>query len=95
MKTGSRKESATKFVKGSVVSLDLEAVKKDPLHLKPRVVFAPTATEFAQSVRHTEDLPASDHARERAGPRLQLQLRRKTGWTRKKLNVPDNLTVSM
>ncbi len=39
----------TKFVQGSIVSLDLEAVKKDSLHLNPSVVFAPTASEFVQT----------------------------------------------
>ena len=36
-------------------SLDLEAVRKDPLHLKPRLVFAPTAVEFFQDLATTRN----------------------------------------
>jgi len=36
------------FAAGSVLSLDAEEVKKDSAHLKPTVVFAPSAQEFVQ-----------------------------------------------
>ena len=85
----------TNIVQGSVVSLDLEAVKKDPLHLKPTVVFAPTATEFAQSVDTTKNhllITTLEHVQGRA---YSYSLDATGSWTRKKLDVPDNLAVSI
>jgi prolyl oligopeptidase len=78
---------------GSVISLDLEAVKKDSLHLKPVVVFAPTATEFAQGVTKTRDrliLTTLDNVQ----GRVYTYARAANGvWTRKRLPVPDNVAV--
>ncbi len=85
----------TKFVQGSIVSLDLEAVKKDPLHLKPTVVFAPTATEFAQSVDTTKNhllITTLEHVQGRA---YSYSLDATGAWTRQRLAVPDNLAVSI
>jgi prolyl oligopeptidase len=83
------------FAQGSVVSLDLEAVKKDPERLKPSVVFAPTAVEFAQGVRLTADrvlLTTLENVRGRA-----YICTRNAGaeWTLKKLDVPDNMAVGV
>jgi prolyl oligopeptidase len=81
------------FVQGSVVSLDLEAVKKDPLHLKPTVVFAPTAQEFEQQFASTRNhliLTTLDNVQGRA----YVYTRSKNGdWTRKRLPVEENQTV--
>ena len=88
-----------KLVQGSVVSLDLEAMKKDPLHLKPVVVFAPTATEFAQRVATTKNhliLTTLENVQGRVytySPGAKGTATRT--WTRKKLDVPDNRTVSI
>jgi prolyl oligopeptidase len=85
----------TRFVQGSVVSLDIEAVKKDPLHLKPTVVFAPTATEFAQSAETTKDRVLLTTLENVQG-RLYICTHGVTGvWTRRKMDVPDNRTVSI
>jgi prolyl oligopeptidase len=84
-----------KIVQGSVVSLDLEAVKKDPLHLKPNVVFAPTATEFAQRVATTKNCLLLTTLQNVQGRLYSYALGPKGAWTRKKLDVPDNLTVSI
>ena len=40
---------ATKFTQGSLVSVRLADVLRDPAHLNPVVVFAPTADEFLNS----------------------------------------------
>ena len=91
--------AATKYVQGSVVSLDLEAVKKDPQHLSPRVVFAPTATEFEQAVATTRNhllVSTLDNVQGRAySYSFNSGGVAQSAWTRKKLNVPDNLTVSI
>jgi prolyl oligopeptidase len=82
-----------KFLQGSVLSLDLNAVRKDPMHLKPSVVFAPTAQEFERSVALTKNhllLTTLDRVQGRA----YFYTAEKSGeWTRKKLDVPDNQTV--
>ena len=85
----------TKFVQGSVISLDLEAVKKDPLHLKPDVVFAPTATEFAQEVATTRNHLLLTTLKNVQGRVYICTFGAKGVWTRKKLDVPDNRTVSI
>jgi prolyl oligopeptidase len=94
-------EGATqKIAQGSVVSFDLKAVEKDPLHLKPQIVFAPTAQEFEHSVASTRNyllLTTLEHVQGRAYACHWT----KTGgpgtgkWTKTKLQVPDNLTVGI
>ncbi len=85
----------TKFVQGSVISLDLEAVKKDPLHLKPRIVFAPTAVEFAQSVDTTKNHLLLTTLENVQGRAYVYSLGAKGVWTRKRLDVPDNRTIDI
>jgi len=89
-------EGATSSLKqGSIVAIDLDAAAKDPVHLKPVVVFAPTAQEFAQQVattRHHLVLTTLENVQGRAS----VYTRGKDGqWTRKKLPVPDNQTVGV
>jgi prolyl oligopeptidase len=83
------------FAEGSVLSLDLAAVEKDPVHLKPTVVFAPTDKEFEQQVASTRNhllITTLDHVQGRA---YEYSRSRTGAWTRKKLEVPDNLTVGV
>lgn len=80
---------------GSVLALDLEAVKKDPAHLKPTVIFAPSATEFVQGVAATRDHLLLTTLENVQG-RVYAYTRGANGqWTRQRLSVPDNLTVSI
>jgi prolyl oligopeptidase len=80
---------------GSVVSLDLAAAKADPVHLKPTMLFEPTAQEFAQQVATTKNhllLTTLEHVQGRA----YVYTHGKDGkWTRAKLPVPDNLTIGI
>jgi prolyl oligopeptidase len=87
--------ASTKFVQGSIVSLDLEAVKKDPLHLKPTVVFAPTAIEFAQSVHTTKSRLLVTTLENVQGRAYSYALSPSGSWTRQKLAVPDNRAISI
>jgi len=84
-----------KLVQGSVVALDLEAVKKDPLHLKPRVIFAPSATEFAESVSATKTRLLVTTLENVQGRLYSYTPGANGSWTRTKLSVPDNQTVSV
>jgi len=82
-----------KIAQGSVVALDLAAVEKDPLHLKPTVIFAPTAQEFEQWFSTTKNhliVATLDHVQQRA---YVYTLGGGAHWTRKPLPVPDNLTL--
>ena len=59
----------SKIAQGSVIALDLAAVEKDPVRLKPAVVFAPTAQEFEQWFVTTKNhmiLGTLEHVQQRA-----------------------------
>jgi prolyl oligopeptidase len=87
--------SSTTLPQGSVVSLDLEAVRKDQAHLKPTIIFTPTTEEFAQDVSVTRNhliLTTLDHVQGRA---YVYTGEAKNGWTRKKIDIPDNLSVGI
>src|SRR5579862_3486174 len=85
----------TELVMGSIISLNLEAVKKDPRHLKPSVVFAPTAREFAQSVDTTKNHLLLTTLENVQGRVYVCVLGAKGSWTRKRLDVPDNRAVDI
>jgi prolyl oligopeptidase len=80
---------------GSIIALDLAAAAKDPDHLSPVVVFAPTSQEFEQAVATTRRhlvLTTLDHVQGRAYVYTHA---RDGQWTRKKLPLPDNLAVGV
>jgi prolyl oligopeptidase len=82
------------YVKGSVLSLDLKATEKDPIHLKPTVIFAPTATEFQEGLDGTKNhllLTTLDNVQGRA----YVYTHSEGKWTRKRLPVADNSTVGI
>ena len=87
--------SAKSFVQGSLVAIPLEAAQRDPEHLKPTVVFAPTTQEFLQQVAVTKNhvlLTTLEHVQGRA----YIYTRAANGsWMRRKLPVPDNQTVGI
>ena len=86
---------AKSFAQGSVVSLNLAALTRDPEHLRPTVVFAPTAQEFEQQLAITKNhaiLATLDHVQGRA----YVYTRAHSGlWTRRRLPAPDNQTVEI
>ncbi len=60
------------IAQGSVVTFDLTALEKRPDHPEPRVMFAPTAQEFAQDVAITKNHLTAYHSRTCAGTCLCL-----------------------
>jgi prolyl oligopeptidase len=83
-----------KVAQGSVVALDLAAVEKDPVRLKPTVVFAPTAQEFEQWFSTTKNhmvLATLEHVQGRA---YVYTLGSDGKWIHQRLPVPANLTIS-
>jgi prolyl oligopeptidase len=83
------------IAQGSVVSVDVKAATADPLHLKPTILFAPTAKEFAQDVSVTKNhvlLTTLENVQGRA----YVYTRGKDGtWSHVRLPVPDNMTVGI
>ncbi len=87
---------STKFVQGSVVSLDLEALKRDPAHLRPIAVFTPTAREFVQDVDTTKSrllVTTLENVQGRAY--VYTHDSSDNSWRPKRLDVPDKLSVSV
>jgi prolyl oligopeptidase len=87
--------SKKQYAKGSVIALDLAELNQDTTHLKPTVVFAPTAQEFEQEVSITRNhllLTTLDHVQGRA---YEYTPSKSGAWTRKQLAVPDNQTVGI
>ncbi|MBV8818653.1 MAG: S9 family peptidase, partial [Acidobacteriaceae bacterium] len=85
--------STTKVPKGSVVSLDLEAVRRDPRNLRPTVIFSPTAVEFEQETRATKNHLLVTTLANVQGRVYSYTLGANGAWTREKLSVPENTTV--
>jgi prolyl oligopeptidase len=83
------------IAEGSVISIDVKAATADPAHLKPTILFAPTAKEFAQGVAATKNhllVTTLDNVQGRA----YVYTHSKDGkWSRVKLPVPNNLTVGI
>jgi prolyl oligopeptidase len=84
-----------KLPQGSVVSMDLAAVRKDPQHLKPTVVFSPTATEFVQAVDSTKTRLLLTTLENVQGRLYSYTPGPNGTWKRTKMNVPDNLSVGI
>jgi prolyl oligopeptidase len=83
-----------KIAAGSAVALDLAAIEKDQTHLKPVVVFAPTAREFEQDIEVTKNYLILTTL-ENVQPRAYLYVRGSDGnWTHKRLPVADGLTIN-
>ncbi len=79
---------------GSIVELKLADVLKDPAHLKPSPIFTPTAQEFVQEASTTRDhllLTTLEHVQ----GRVYIYTPGAHGWTKKRLPVPDNMSVEI
>ncbi len=82
-----------KISQGSVVALELAAVEKDPVRLKPTVVFAPTTQEFEEWFGTTKNhmiLATLDHVQQRT---YVYTVGNNGNWMRKPLPLPANLTI--
>jgi prolyl oligopeptidase len=83
------------FKQGSVVSMNLKDLERDPANPKPAVVFAPTTVEFAQQVEVTKNrliLTTLEHVQGRA---YAYTPGADATWSRVRLSVPDNQTVDI
>jgi prolyl oligopeptidase len=85
----------TTFKQGSILAINLASLEQDAMHLKPTVIFAPTAKEFAQSTDTTKDhllVTTLDNVQGRAYVYTPTA---GGSWDRRKLPVPDNQTVEI
>ena len=79
---------------GSLVEVKLADVLRDPGHLSPQVVFAPSAREFLQTTRVTPHhllLTTLDNVQGRA----YLYSPGAKGWTSKRLAMPENSAIAI
>ncbi|MEO7029242.1 MAG: prolyl oligopeptidase family serine peptidase [Acidobacteriaceae bacterium] len=82
------------FKQGSLLAMDLKAVLADPAHLKPSIVFEPTAQEFLAATSTTKTrllLTTLNHVQGRAYAYTPTP----GGWTKKRLDIPENVAVSV
>ncbi len=86
--------AATTYVQGSLLSVHLQDVMRDPAHLRPAVVFAPTATEFLDEVETTRDrlvVTTLNHVQGGGYSYAHTENR----WVRQALPVPANVSVTI
>ena len=83
------------YPQGSVLSLNLPDVRRDPSHLKPTVIFTPTKKEFEQDAQVTKNTLILDTLDNVQGRAYVCTVDSRGRWQRKKLPVGDNLDVSV
>ncbi len=83
------------YAAGSVVAMDLASLMKDPMHSSPAVVFAPTATEFYQSMFATRNRLLITTLENVQGRAYAYSVSNDGKWTAKKLPMPDNRAVGL
>jgi prolyl oligopeptidase len=82
------------YTAGSLVELKLADVLKDPAHLQPAVIFAPSAQEFLEGTGMTHDrllVTTLNHVQGRA----YVYTPSPSGWTHERLAIPENVTVGI
>lgn len=82
------------FKQGSLLDVKLKDLVRDPAHLKPTIVFAPTKQEFIEGAATTKTrllVTTLDNVQGRA----YIYTPTAAGWTKKPLDVPPNATVGV
>jgi len=83
------------FPAGSLVSVDLAAMRADPEHLKPTLVFAPGPRESLQEVETTKS-SAVVVTYENVRGRAYVYTPEASGaWNRRRLDLPDDASISI
>jgi prolyl oligopeptidase len=86
--------AGTTFHAGSIVSVPLAAMLANPAKLAPTLIFAPGPRESVGNVAATHDeliVTQLDNVRGRA----YVYTPHTSGWTRTKLDLPDNLSIGI
>ena len=87
-------EGQRSFKQGSLLALNLKDILADPAHLKPNVIFEPTATEFLGQAQTTHGhlvVTTLNHVQ----GRVYVYTPGDETWTRKPLPVGENLSVEI
>ena len=83
------------FAQGSLVALNLDALASDPAHLKPTLIYQPGPRDSLDQAAATTDrliVTTLDNVRGRAFVYTPVA---GGGWTRVKLDLPDNATIGI
>jgi prolyl oligopeptidase len=83
------------FPAGSVLAVDLAQLKADPAHLKPTLVYAPTAREALQSASSSKGVLLVDTLDNVRGRTLLFTPGPNGSWKRSSLKLPDNSSVGI
>jgi len=84
-----------KFTQGSLVSVRLADALRDPAHLKPTVVFAPTADEFLDGEATSRSRLIVGTLKHVLGQAYVYTPTGKNGWSRQPLDVPANSSINV
>lgn len=84
-----------KFTEGSLVAVRAADVLRDPAHLHPTVVFAPTADEFLDGYATTKSRLLITTLQHVLGRAYVYTPAGKDGWTHTALAIPDNSSVDV
>jgi prolyl oligopeptidase len=80
---------------GSVISLAADAIEKDPSHLRPSILFSPSATEFAQEVACTRNRVVLTTLENVQGRAYSCGLGTAAKWNCRKVDIPAHTSVSI
>jgi prolyl oligopeptidase len=83
------------FTQGSLLAVRVSDVLRDPAHLNPAVVFAPTADEFLDGLATTHSRLIVSTLKHVLGQAYIYTPEGKDDWTRRTLDVPANSSVEV
>jgi prolyl oligopeptidase len=90
-----KRTAAPTLPQGSLVSLELFAIASDPQHLRPELVYAPSAREAFQEAGATRGhllVQTLDNVNGRA---YSYKPEPHNHWSRRQLDLPDNISVNV
>ena len=87
--------ATTAFPAGSLLSVDLAALKADPAQLRPTLIYAPTAKEALQGASATKNMLIVSILDNVRGRTLLFKPGPDGSWARSALDLPDNSTIGV
>jgi prolyl oligopeptidase len=88
-------DGGPKFTQGSLLSVRVADLMRDPAHLHPAVVFAPTSDEFLNQVATTRSHVIVTTLKHVLGQAYVYAPAGNDSWTRRSLDVPSNSTIGI
>ena len=87
--------AAQAFPAGSLLSVDLAALRADPAHLKPTLIYTPGPREALQGASAARDVLLVSILDNVRGRMLAFTPSAGGKWTRSSLDLPDNATIDV